>query len=134
MGKLKIHITSEGEQIKICEMEDDHLQNTINKLVSNLKLAKESLNDETTLFNDILYDNGPNKEEAKAFVKYFDEKFPVYLFEALIRKFDLEETIGDIQALYGRNEAVKPISRFKEYANKTKLLIPDDNIELREWF
>lgn len=106
------HKTTQGEIMPIYSMDDKHLLNTINLYIRILEESKNILNGEKeqNQFNKILYKDRQNMiVAAEKYVQLFNEKISPYFFEALIRNFNLDKQIKNLQMIIGRECAIPKV-------------------------
>ena len=103
---LKIHKTRAGEQFFVSQMEDEHLRNTIELYLGQLKQLKGALEAKVTLnpFKSALYnvDVGAISEKAKGLINGVANKLYPYLAEAMLRGIDYKT---ELQTTFERTGA-----------------------------
>ena len=121
----KIHTTSDGDSMLICQMNDTHLQNMIRMLCKQMLEARALLDGGSISSDPLLGILAPQfnaravREKAEAAIRLIHETLPPYVVEASLRGIDLGHLL---QAAYGRREQLpnlqvpKPITidRLKE--------------------
>jgi hypothetical protein len=85
---MKQHRTADGTHMYISEMSNEHLKNTINMFLEQLRQASKALNQSTVKsINTALYKEiivSPEKAE-KIINSVINDKLPHYLMEAVLR-------------------------------------------------
>lgn len=103
----KIHTTSEGDAMLVCQMTDRHLTNMIRLLCKQMVDAKQLL-DGGSLSSDLLlgilapqFNAKAVREKAESAIRLIHETLPPYVVEAALRGIVLGPLL---QAAYGRRE------------------------------
>ena len=94
-----IHKTRAGKSLFIYEMDDDHLLNTIDLLIIKLEEAKKALAEDSNNFKNVVYQRNIDKESLKRKSTFFLITLQKYVFEAVIRKLDIEDQIKALKDL-----------------------------------
>lgn len=103
------HRTRDDRTMLICEMDDNHLSNTISMFITNIGKAKTLLemtknggrdDFESALFGDY---KSLSKHELKKIIKDNSDRLQYYLGEAMLRGMDFSK---QLQELYGRSTSV----------------------------
>ena len=110
----KLHTTSEGDSMLVCQMTDRHLTNTIRLLCKRMVEARALLDrarallDSNSLTCDPLlgilapqFHAKAVREKTESAIKLIHETLPPYVLEAALRGIDLGYLL---QAAYGRRE------------------------------
>ena len=101
------HVTAEGVVMNVNKMDDSHLLNTIRLFVTRLELAKKIIDGSSKKFCSRINKTGFSKKQAYDFVDAFEENFPNYLYEAVIRGLDIESSVSSLRTIIEREQAVK---------------------------
>lgn len=112
------HKTANGRKMMICQMDDNHLRNTILLFLKNVEEAKTLLTGtvQENKFRSALYGQDENLEKkAKGMIHSLTEKLYPYLAEAMLRGISFTERM---QAVYERKLA-EP---------QSVLFMPDQNL------
>lgn len=103
---LELHKTNAGEQMFISQMDNEHLQNTINCYFIKIEQAKSLLNTSVSVdkLKSALYeiDNKQIAKQASRLIKRITEKLYPYLAEAMLRGISYTERM---QKVYERKIA-----------------------------
>jgi len=97
------HTTRDGQVMLIAEMTDKHLKNTISLYIDSLGHAKNVINGKTDTFQNKLVGNRDSKVDAERFVDGYNNLFPSYIFEAVLRGVDIEKYMKKVRKLHDRD-------------------------------
>ena len=103
----KIHTTSDGDSMLVCQMNDTHLTNMIRLLCKQMVEAKALLDGGSLSGDPLLGILAPQfnakavREKAEAAIRLIHETLPPYVLEASLRGIVLGTLL---QAAYGRRE------------------------------
>ena len=105
---FETHITADGTEMLIAQMDDTHLINMILKLcrrIKNLRLILESKVSTDVLLSAIKTEFSLEnaKQKAQWEIKKVDEKLKDYVVEAALRGLDITR---ELQVAYNRTEAI----------------------------
>ena len=102
------HVTKDGKQMFISQMDDDHLKNTINLMFANIRNAKSLLSAKVSLsnFQGALYGMSKEKISKKTakLIKNQTRKLAHYLAEAMLRGMNYTK---ELQELFERTGSDK---------------------------
>ena len=104
----QVHITSNGDSILICQMENSHLINTIKVIAKVIQASQEILQEQVKPdpLMEVLnpkYSLQSIKERAKQELKQCHDRIQPYVMEAALRGLDVT---GILQAAYGRTTGI----------------------------
>lgn len=120
---MKLHKTKNGRNMQICEMDDNHLKNTINLFLSGLNTSRNILEEKEiqTRFAKKWNKRSMNFDDAEDFIERFQERFPHYLEEALIRNLDISREIESYRKIIERKPESQllppPLDDFESFEN-----------------
>ena len=103
----KIHTTSDGDSMLICQMNDTHLTNMIRLLCKQMAEARQILDGGSLPCDPLLGILAPQfnakavREKAEGAIRLIHETLPSYVVEASLRGIVLGHLL---QAAYGRRE------------------------------
>ena len=103
----KIHTTSDGDSMLVCQMTDRHLTNMVKLLCKQMVEARALLEGGSLPCDPLLGILAPQfnakavREKAESAIKLIHETLPPYVLEASLRGIDLGHLL---QAAYGRRE------------------------------
>lgn len=105
------HTTKDGRTIRICQMDDTHLRNTIIMYLDKIKKAKETIDGDFSKidrFNANLLGINQEKLQKKAddFIRKMTNKLYAYIAEASLRGFDFKK---ELQEAFGRSGALPSV-------------------------
>ncbi len=105
---LKIHRTKEGEKMFISQMEDSHLQATINLFIKKIKDLKDALSMKVNVspFKSALYaiDSTEIAENAKQRISTATSLLYPYLAEAMLRGMDYTVELQELFERTGKED------------------------------
>ena len=108
----KIHTTSDGDSMLVCQMTDSHLTNMIKLLCKQMVEARALLDGGSISSDPLLGILAPQfnaravREKAEAAIRLVHETLPPYVLEASLRGIDLGHLL---QAAYGRREQLSSL-------------------------
>lgn len=108
---FRYHTTKDGQTMLICEMDDQHLVNTILLLEKKFQEIKTFSEDNVTNdYERYLYNRKviTSKELAEK-TKDIAELIAPYVLEAVLRGIQITLTV---QRMFGRKERVQPVQNF----------------------
>lgn len=121
-----IHKSSNGDQVMICQMDDDHLKATVNRMFHHLAESHPSNFQEETL--DPLTASLTNnlktdfQEESKSRFLFLLKCTEPYILELTIRGM-VQEFTPALQILFDRDKAVNAPKHYR-FAEKLKNALP----------
>lgn len=99
------HISKDGREYRLAEMETTHLINSARVFLRKFKLAKNVLQG-TPLnrFEKLIYGQSAQftEDDAERYIEYFTDRFPHYILELLVRDYEVAELIADYQEIIQR--------------------------------
>jgi hypothetical protein len=107
---FEIHKTNNGSQMLICQMDDEHLFNTIKLFAHNLKQARVLL-ENPQITNGIMKAIIGNTQadavyQAEKAIKFSDEKLRPYIVAACYRGLDVKDILV---GAYGEIPITQPL-------------------------
>lgn len=112
---MKYHVEANGKKTLICELENSHLINILKLFSNKLYQAKEVLeNGKTMKFKNAFYGKVLNVEDAEQFTEEFIELISPYLFEANMRKLEIEFILENIRETLERNTEKQTMIGFEK--------------------
>jgi len=116
---FKYHTTANGETMLICEMEDDHLMNTI-KMVSKRFLEYKKHQTETSGQSEYerhLYNRSSvSPKDLADKTKEIADLLAPYILEGVLRGYQLYPLV---QETFGRKEAVPKVNNYSRITTGT---------------
>ena len=108
------HVTKEGEKMLISEMDNSHLQNTIQYILKQINIAKNMLDGkiERNEFEKAIYGNYKtiDKDELQEIIRTRAELLQPYLGEAMLRGLDFT---SELQTTFEREGKIVVHSPFE---------------------
>ena len=94
------HVTKEGREISLCEMENSHLTNYINMVLNTAEVCKNVINSGpgTETITELLHGVSRKQQihSAKAKIKEIYQLLPHYIMEASIRGIDFGARLREV--------------------------------------
>ena len=140
----KIHTTSDGDAMLVCQMTDSHLTNMVKLLCKQTVEARALLDGGSLSCDPLLGILAPQfnakavREKAESAIRLIHETLPPYVLEASLRGIDLGYLL---QAAYGRRGQVPNLQvpkvlttdRFKEGDDDDDDVDDDDITRTDQW-
>jgi hypothetical protein len=132
---FEIHRTTEGEEMMIAQMRDDHLIKTIKLLCSRIGTCAKILNGIKIEGGALIgalrpeFSEEAMKKQATLLVRELDEEIQPYVIEACLRNLNIS---GYLQEAYQRREKIATtqdigLSLCDEYFKKAYTAIDDED-------
>lgn len=103
------HISKDGREYRLAEMETTHLINSVRVFLRKFKLAKTVLQGKPLdRFEKLIYGESAHFTEvdAEKYIEFFTERFSHYILELLIRDYEVAELIAEYQKIVQRTDQI----------------------------
>jgi hypothetical protein len=103
---MLVHTTSDGQEMLVAQMGDQHLKRTIQMWIRKLQAAKARLDPENkpSAFEEAMYGETFSEDDAKKTLRKYDVRLAPYFLEAQVRGMDISAELEELQKIIDRKE------------------------------